>query len=689
MHPARRRPRAADSAPLRALVLPVTLLALVLPGLLLTGAAPARAAGPILALDGPLVLPPESDLYGHTPPGVALRDDGGFLAVWSDLSTRRVIGRSYEPPSGFGESESAFFELTGDEASGTPVELARGGDDLYLAAWRNLDGGPEGEGISARAIDGQGTPLDQVFLVVDQQAAAFALDARPAGGFALAWWTAETGSRELRLRRLGSHGEAVGGSMLVDRLPADGTSPDVRLAVGPGGTLLVTWSFGLTGPGEAAHRSPVYGRAYSAAGAPLGPAAELAPATGGGWRLGHDVAATGPGEFLLVWAPPVDAETLPNSVFARPFDASLAPTGPAQTIAGGDDGSQVLSLPALALDDSGQGLVAWSEKLPPAQASLRARLIGADGTTRSGTFEVIGPPLVDGNGFGGINRVRLDRDDAGRMVVGWGLSVDPGLIPTGEHIYYTIGARRYAETDPACLPVLTADFRTEPAQPEAGENVRLLFEGLADCAELSLTGWDRNAEDVHVDVLAESQGCGTFPPFPFSVPVDAGSFEAGSYRAAYDVALPGGGTCSRQYGFDVAPGPQEPPPEPPPEPQEPPDPPDAPPLTSSELPGFRVWVVITPQNGPVILGGAADICIPETLCVTGALPDRPEAFVRVVGPKPNGYLWPTLVKFSTSTIEIWIDQVASGQVRYYRLEGASPGHDVLPGLFDRTGFQPQ
>jgi MYXO-CTERM domain-containing protein len=120
-----------------------------------------------------------------------------------------------------------------------------------------------------------------------------------------------------------------------------------------------------------------------------------------------------------------------------------------------------------------------------------------------------------------------------------------------------------------------------------------------------------------------------------------------------------------------------------------PDPPDAPPLTSSDLPGFRVWVVITPQAGPVILGGAAAECIPETLCVTGALPDRPEVFVRVVGPKPNGYLWPTLVKFSTSTIEIWIEQAATGQVRYYRLEGAAPGLDELPGLFDRTGFLPQ
>ncbi|HUP43327.1 MAG TPA: hypothetical protein VM599_08965 [Thermoanaerobaculia bacterium] len=59
-----------------------------------------------------------------------------------------------------------------------------------------------------------------------------------------------------------------------------------------------------------------------------------------------------------------------------------------------------------------------------------------------------------------------------------------------------------------------------------------------------------------------------------------------------------------------------------------------------------------------------------------------------VGPKPNGRLWPTLVKLSTATVEIWLEQVATGEVEYYRLEGARPGFDELPGLFDREGFEP-
>jgi ELWxxDGT repeat protein len=109
-------------------------------------------------------------------------------------------------------------------------------------------------------------------------------------------------------------------------------------------------------------------------------------------------------------------------------------------------------------------------------------------------------------------------------------------------------------------------------------------------------------------------------------------------------------------------------------------------ITSEALPGFRVKARIT-------AGGAAqpvrkEPCIAQTLCLSGAVPGRPELFVRVVGPKPNGYLWPTLVRFTTSTVEVWIEQLATGALRYYQLEGVTPDSSELNGLVDREGFQP-
>ena len=119
-----------------------------------------------------------------------------------------------------------------------------------------------------------------------------------------------------------------------------------------------------------------------------------------------------------------------------------------------------------------------------------------------------------------------------------------------------------------------------------------------------------------------------------------------------------------------------------------PPPPPAELLTDADFPGFRFGVVITPPPGEPIAGVSEAACLPETLCVSGAVAGRTEVLLRIVGPKPNGFLWPEVVKLSTSRVEVWIEQVVTGEVRYYLLEGASRGDDRLPGLFDRHGFLP-
>lgn len=110
-------------------------------------------------------------------------------------------------------------------------------------------------------------------------------------------------------------------------------------------------------------------------------------------------------------------------------------------------------------------------------------------------------------------------------------------------------------------------------------------------------------------------------------------------------------------------------------------------LVTPEIPGFRFQVRIEPRPG-VAQPVRTEPCIPETLCVSGAIPGRSELFVRIVGPKPNGRLWPTLTPFSTSRIEVWIEQLSTGIVRHYVLEGARPGSSDLSGQFDRSGFPP-
>ena len=117
-------------------------------------------------------------------------------------------------------------------------------------------------------------------------------------------------------------------------------------------------------------------------------------------------------------------------------------------------------------------------------------------------------------------------------------------------------------------------------------------------------------------------------------------------------------------------------------------PPPGPWLTTSEQPGFELKVRITPSGGQPIRGAKELPCIGETLCVSGALAGRPEVFAKVIGPRPNGFLWVQISRFTPSQVEAWVRQTSSGDVRYYRLPAVPPASDEVSGLQDRRAFSP-
>lgn len=119
-----------------------------------------------------------------------------------------------------------------------------------------------------------------------------------------------------------------------------------------------------------------------------------------------------------------------------------------------------------------------------------------------------------------------------------------------------------------------------------------------------------------------------------------------------------------------------------------PAPPAGPWLSVPDLPGFRFKVRITPPGAAPAPGTQVADCVPETVCVAGALPNRTETFLRVIGPRPNGYLWPQIIRFTVSQVEVWVEQLSSEQINYYLLPALPASTDELSGLVDRTGFLP-
>lgn len=119
-----------------------------------------------------------------------------------------------------------------------------------------------------------------------------------------------------------------------------------------------------------------------------------------------------------------------------------------------------------------------------------------------------------------------------------------------------------------------------------------------------------------------------------------------------------------------------------------PAPPSGPYLTTPALPGFRFKVRITQPNGNRIIGQKVTPCPAETLCVSGALPGRSELYLRIIGPRPNSFLWDNVVRFTPSRVEVWAEQISTGELNYYDLPKIPRRSNDLSGLVDKEAFQP-
>jgi hypothetical protein len=111
-------------------------------------------------------------------------------------------------------------------------------------------------------------------------------------------------------------------------------------------------------------------------------------------------------------------------------------------------------------------------------------------------------------------------------------------------------------------------------------------------------------------------------------------------------------------------------------------------VTTPDLPGFEFQVKITPNGASSIVGTPVNDCPSETLCMAGAVLSRSEVLVRIVGPKPNGYLWPNVIRFTTSRVEVWIEKTGSAIPNYYELAALPTDSDIQTGVVDKLGFLP-
>jgi len=109
--------------------------------------------------------------------------------------------------------------------------------------------------------------------------------------------------------------------------------------------------------------------------------------------------------------------------------------------------------------------------------------------------------------------------------------------------------------------------------------------------------------------------------------------------------------------------------------------------TTPAIPGFEFQVQIHGVAPPIDGKLEAD-CITEAFCASGALSGRPEVVVRLIGPRPNGFLWVQVGRLTPSKVDVWVRRTSSGTVRHYVLDAVSSQADEVPGVQDPRAFTP-
>lgn len=115
-----------------------------------------------------------------------------------------------------------------------------------------------------------------------------------------------------------------------------------------------------------------------------------------------------------------------------------------------------------------------------------------------------------------------------------------------------------------------------------------------------------------------------------------------------------------------------------------PEPPAGPWLSAATLPGYEAKI----RFNDVTVGKKEADCIAQTLCVSGAVAGRQETFIRVIRPRPNGFLWIQISRFTPSKVTIWLRQKSTGKINYYVLAAVPASVDNISGILDRGGFRP-
>jgi len=291
-------------------------------------------------------------------PAVALDDSGEFTVVWESASSYGspdvVVGRRFDAT---GQPLGGEIEIgEGDGQDFTGLAVAPVGAGGFVVVWPgSVPVGPGGSsGVVARLFDSAGLPLSDGFLVnssgttIDEPALATA----PDGSFVVAW--SELGGPasgyDVFARRYDAGGLPLDGAFQVNSFTVSDQTQAV-VATSAAGDFVVAW----VSDEQDGSQKGVFGQRFDSSGSMVG--AEFRANVFTSFNQWFPTVAAEPdGEFVVGWMTPT-ADGADYNVFLRHFDVSGRPLSGDVLV--NSCTSDFQGIPRVAATGSGEFVVVW------------------------------------------------------------------------------------------------------------------------------------------------------------------------------------------------------------------------------------------------------------------------------------------------------------------------------------------
>ena len=327
-------------------------------------------------------------------PAVAVDGSGSFIVVWEDR--RNIDGDIYARRyAADGTPLGANFRVNDDSggAGQRSPAVAVDGSGNVVVVWTDERSDPNGD-IYAQRYAADGSPLGANFRVNDdsggarQWSPAVAVDG--SGNVAVVWTDGRQGDRDIYGQRFASDGGPLGVNFRINDDSGRARQWRPAVAADGSGNVMVVWEDERNDT-----YGDIYAQRYAADGSPVGANVKVNDDSGRAGQGSPAVAVDGSGNVVVVWT---DERNGDQDVYAQRYAAGGTPLGANFMISDDSGGARQYS-PAVAVDDSGNVVVAWTDHRSDTFGDIYVQRYAADGSPLGVNFKV--------------------NDDSGRARQGW------------------------------------------------------------------------------------------------------------------------------------------------------------------------------------------------------------------------------------------------------------------------------